>query len=336
MADPTATALAARVLDTAAVLDAQSAELAKLAPEVAKLVVAPPPPPTAPYSVWTRPGYLRWGCSRTNNGDVQSRHEGTPPIRRVGMRRRFSSGWSSRNNLVNWCDEDLAVGRTPWVSTKVPTSGSNFVVPSPAEIDAWLRSLDAVGARHRAGILLTVNHEPENDGKTAATWRAVQRAVRESMRRVGTRWISFAPILMAHTWAPSSGRNLTDWITNPDTPPSTWDLIGVDYYVEDARITNIAEAKPTFEAARRTIGQLGLDMAIGEWGNRDFTDAAAAEMHAFYDYAIGSAVDGKGARIIGLCNFDSTSNGGWELTGAALTKFGQLLTFPTSVLAGQH
>lgn len=305
--------------------------------KVEDVVSTPPPSWTPKFPGDVPPGKLRWGCSIKGNGDP-ARHE-TPANHRLPLRRRYVSTWSRRGNLANYAREDLSVGRLPWLSVKPPSWANMGAGQHNAEIDAVLKALGAIDGP----IWLTVHHEPEGGGSGGNTpddpagpsaWREVQKRWRERIDALGIKNVALAPILMAYTFDPRSGRNPLDWWV-----PNVWDFAGIDYYIEDESATDVPTAKATWGAARKFYGDRGLPMASGEWGNRGTDVRAANEMQGFYDHAILSSSDGKGARIIGLSYFDSdlnSSTGGWMLTGEPLKKFQELIKDPRSILVKEQ
>lgn len=300
-----------------------AAELRALADRVDALDAGPPPPPPwqARFPGDTRPGTLRWGASITGNGDPVARHEaaaGHP----LGIRRTF---WQAGqvDKMAATARADLAAKRLPWVSIKPPASWAAVAAGSH---DAWIAGV--WGALAGIGpVWLTLHHEPENDGPPAADWRAMQARFR-ARRPTNATNVAFASILMAWTFDPRSGRNPADWWV-----ADTFDLAGVDYYVE-SQGPAIADGSQ-WTAARRFYGDRGMVMAVGEWANRGTDRAAADRMTAWFDHLAGSASDGKGARVVGASNFDSSLNGGWQLAGEPLARFRSLLRDPRAVLVGE-
>jgi len=142
------------------------------------------------------------------------------------------------------------------------------------------------------------------------------------MTALGTDNVALAPILMSWTWDPASKRNPEDW-----WQPGIYDFLGVDHYrdSEQSLLTN------TWQTVRTWADTKKVDVAVGEWGMRGVDAAAGQRVHDWYDSAAGSNVDGKGARVVGLCAFDSGLNspsGSWELKGEQLTAFWALLNDP--------
>lgn len=278
------------------------------------------------------PGAVRWGASIGGNSNP-ARHE-TPAATTMGLRRTFFQ-WSNRTgSMVKTAKGDLAAGRLPWVSIKPPSWAAMGHGAHDAEIDEMLRALDALNGP----VWLTVHHEPEGGGGRNAAddpsgptgWRAMQERVRMRMDALGTDNIAFAPILMAWTYDSRSGRNPADWWVD-----GIWDFVGIDHYQDSQSATSVLN--DTWKRMYAFVSAKGKKIAIGEWGNRGTDTVAAAEMQAFYDFAVQSGRTG-GSQVIGLSYFDSTLNspsGGWELFGQPLDRFRQLMKAPTGLRAAE-
>ena len=150
----------------------------------------------------------------------------------------------------------------------------------------------------------------------------MNRHVRERMTALSVDNVALAPILMTWTWAPASGRNVDDWWDD-----GIYDFLGVDHY-RDEEATLLTDR---WYEVRVWAQARGVDLAVGEWGMRGIDAAAGQRVRDLYEDAIGSVSDGQGARVVGLCAFDSGLNspsGSWELQGDQLTVFRELLGDP--------
>ena len=266
-------------------------------------------------------GKIRWGCSYNSN-EIPTAHEQAAGVR-VGVRRTF---WqlSQQTSLLAAVKADVAAGRVPWISVK---PGALWANVAKGAIDSQLTSLFVQLKAIGRPVWFSIHHEPEggngtpypDDGQgTEDDWRAMQSHVADLLNRSGAINVAFAPILMAWTFSPSSGRNPIDWWV-----PGIWDFIGIDLYQS-------SEGGPSpvdQDMWLRTLAfykDRGMRIAIGELGNKDHGPSGAAEMQDTYDHLIeiGSP---------GCAYFDTSLNGGKPLSGEALTKFRQLLAAPTSV-----
>jgi hypothetical protein len=288
---------------------------------VVRFGTAPTPTPTpTPGSPQRFPGdpnpkvsgKAYWGATGTHIPD----HEAAAG-KSMSIHRTFSGSWSAigpNGSLLQAVRDDHAKNRLPWISTKATSWAQLASGADDAELDAFLRNLDATGKP----VWLTINHEPENDGGNSAEWRAMQSHVRARMTAVGTQHVAFMPVLMSYTWKSQSGRNPTDWYV-----PGIWDAYGIDHYRDNVSGDMFTEGNwatlVDFAEAR------GLPVALGEWGNRGTDAQAATEMQAFWDWGFNNNKD-----ILAFCYFDSglnSPNGSWELnlTPPMQTKFRTIL-----------
>lgn len=223
--------------------------------------------------------------------------------------------------MVNMAKGDLANGRLPWVSIKTPVWADMAAGKHDAEIDEMLRALDALSGP----VWLTIWHEPENDlttGQTPQTHRDMNKRVRQRMTALGTDNIALVQTMMYWTYDSRSGRD-------PDAywGAGIYDIAANDIYREEETSLII----PSWLAFRSWAKSKGVDVAVGEWGIRGTSSRAGDLVREWYNHAIGSATDGKGARVVGLAAFDSglnATNGSWELRGEQLRVFQELLNDP--------
>lgn len=270
-------------------------------------------------------GSVFWGAAISGNGDPITRHE-TPAGAPLALHRTFYQ-WAQRTtSLVATARGDLEHDRLPWVSVKTPSWAAMGAGTHDAEIDQMLVALDALPGP----VWLTIHHEPEGGGGVnqpddpagPAGHIAMNRRVRQRMTALGVDNVALAPILMSYTFRAASGRNPAAWWA-----PGIYDFFGVDHYAQSE--TSLVDA--SWNDIRAFAAARGVDVAVGEWGMRGTDAAAGARVRTWYDAAINSATDGRGARVVGLSAFDSNLNspdGGWELRGEQLTVFRTLLADP--------
>ncbi|MFV0257838.1 MAG: carbohydrate-binding protein [Acidimicrobiales bacterium] len=272
-------------------------------------------------------GDVAWGANYGGDAGstVEGRYEdaaGQP----LEVNRTFYQ-WKQMNGaLLRQVDADVAAGRIPWVSVKGNPGGQVDWTgigdgAYDADLDAMLLALDA----HDAPIILTVHHEPEGGGVSGntpddpagpAAHVRMNTHVRERMDAVGIENVALAPILMAYTWDDRSGRDPDAWWVD-----GVYDFLGVDAYsftdgqglAGDALVGEV----------RQWAAQKGVDIGIGEWGMR----GDGHDVRAWYDDAVGSADDGRGARIVIQTVFDNPGgeHGPWTLDEAQLAEFIEIL-----------
>lgn len=279
----------------------------------------------ARYPGQPAPGTVFWGAAISGNGDPVTRHE-TPSGSPLSIHRTYYQ-WAQRaTNLVSVASDDLAHHRLPWVSVKTPSWTDMGAGVYDAQIDQMLNGLKALPGP----VWLALHHEPEGGGGVnapddpggPAAHIAMNRRVRQRITALGIHNVALAPILMSYTFTAASGRNPDVWWA-----PGIYDFFGVDHYAHGE--TSLDDA--TWKKVRTWAAARNVDVAVGEWGIHGSDAAAGQLVRAWYEGAIASKSDGAGARVVGLCAFDSnlnSSTGGWELMGAELTTFRGLLGDP--------
>jgi hypothetical protein len=309
-------------------IESLKSQITKLEEQLAvtdPVVPVPDPDPVVPPS-WVpkfagdvKPGNIRWGCSHQSNG-VPTSHE-TAAAKAVGLRRTF---WrmSKTSGLLSTVKADHTAGRVPWVSVKLETSWKNVAAGTiDTALTKLFNDLKATGKT----VWFTAHHEPEggngtpypDDGQgTEPDWRAMQKHVRKLIDATGAKNIAFAPILMAWTFDKRSGRNPADWWVD-----GIWDFAGIDHYIDEKATTMIS---PMWKNTLEFYTTKGLQIAIGEWGNKDHGVSGAAEMQEWYDHL-------RSVKVLGACYFDTNLNGGVPLSGDVLIKFRELIKLNTSI-----
>lgn len=278
--------------------------------------------PAAPSAVSGYPGRpaagdVHWGAFVHTGSSLlanpASRYGRNPEV----LRSYFS--WSRRaSGLPQTAKADVAAGRLPWVSVKPPSWSAMASGRHDGEIDQMLRALDAVPGP----VWLTVHHEPEggkgknytDDPAGPAAHLAMNKRVRERMKALKTDNIALGPILMEWTFNPKSGRD-----PNAYWASGVYDFLGIDTYSDGGTFIDTS-----WGTVRKWAQGRNVDVAVGEWGISGNGTSAANVMREFYNSAVSSGTDGKGARVVALSVFDSVPKG-WSLTGAQLTEFKRIL-----------
>lgn len=281
-------------------------------------------------------GKRYWGSSIGGNGDP-ARHE-SPTGKSLSVRRTFWGWNNNRTSMISTIKADLAANRLPMVSTKTPLWADVAAGKHDAELDDLLKKVDATGGP----VWLTFFHEPEDDtltpkknekcstdpnhapcSGTTQDWRNMQQHVRDRMTVLGTKNIALMPILMSWTWDSRSGRAPSDyWV------PGAWDALGVDHY-HDTTVGTV-EGMTSWANYVAFAESKGIPMAIGEWGTRGTDAAAGQRVQSFWNWSAANNKD-----LLAYSYFDSGLNsatGSWELAGAQLTTFQNILKSDPKVL----
>lgn len=266
-------------------------------------------------------GKAYWGASGTHIGEHES-----ATGKSVALHRSYSPSWPGTTKLVNAIKDDNANNRLPWVSTKTTGWGTFANGSHDSEIDQFLRDIDNAAAGNP--VWLTIHHEPENDSSTTgeytpANFRAMQTKFRQRMTIVGTKNIALMPIFQGYSWA------TTKWDINDFYVKGIWDAIGFDHYSDSA---NSDLLRKRYYDAVAWIETKGLPYAVGEYGVRDYGDAAqqASELRDFWQWGFNNKKD-----ALGYSYFDSGQNspaGTWELESQRLTVWRDILKNDTRVM----
>lgn len=291
----------------------------------------PPSPGVQERQLDTYPGQpaagtVLWGAAIQGNGDPYPRHEEDAGVPMALRRTFFQWRHIGSRYLAATAKEDLEAGRLPWVSVKPPSWAETAAGYHDADIDELLYQLRALDGP----VWLTIHHEPEggggvnqpDDAAGPTGHLAMNRRVRDRMTALAVDNVALAPIFMAWSWDPRSGRDVEEWWDD-----GVYDFIGVDHYRQET--TSLVT--PLWFDVRGWAASRGVDVAVGEWGLRGTGSAAGAYVDEWYQHAIGSSSDGRGARVVGLSAFDSGLNspsGSWELQGAQRERFRELLRNP--------
>ena len=107
----------------------------------------------------------------------------------LGVRRSYF-GTNSASSAAKAASEDLAAGRLPWLSFKVPYSWSKM---ARGDGDAWARDIANKLGEVDGPVWVAFHHEPEGDGYIP-DWVAMQRRLSPIMRQKPN--IGFSIILM--------------------------------------------------------------------------------------------------------------------------------------------
>lgn len=226
--------------------------------------------------------------------------------------RSYMSASSPASKFVTRATADLAAGRMPLISTKVPGSWADVAA---GKYDTWLLERIKGLAAVPGPVWLSLHHEPRGDGP-AADWVAMQQHARTLIDRYAPN-IALVGILNGWDFLQKGG--------NPGAynhPVGTGvDVMGFDTY-NPWSPTNGSEWKSvqTAMSPGDVIMSWGYPTLVAESGVRtdpDHPGRAAQWLADFYDYGLSHG-------FVGLSYFDSGANspdGTWQLSGERLTQF---------------
>lgn len=190
----------------------------------------------------------------------------------LGVRRTYWNG-TTVAKAVETARGDLAVGRVPWLSFKLPYSWSEMAA---GKGDAWTRDLVAQLDALEGPVWLAFHHEPEGDGDITQ-WVAMQRHLAPLVRG-GSDNIAMTVVLTG--WHQLYGAAQYS-LENLWPGDGLIDLIGYDVYNQYGVIKNGVMSTKTTDMAKSYFQQFqafslkhGVAWGLGETG---FTDRAAQD-----------------------------------------------------------
>jgi hypothetical protein len=114
--------------------------------------------------------------SNTSPVDLESATGG-----RLGIRRTYWTA-SQVRSAVTLARSDLARGRLPWISFKLPHSWADMAA---GRGDAWARNIATRLSALPGPVWIAFHHEPEGDGDIT-TWRRIQERLAPIVRRTAS------------------------------------------------------------------------------------------------------------------------------------------------------
>lgn len=298
--------------------------------------VTPTPTATPTASPTTSPGLSPTGCAAQFPGDPRcsgdmyygASVEGGDPTtlesqtgHRLSLYRSYMHADTPVSRFVSRASADVAAGRLPLISTKVPGSWASV---ANGDQDAWLLERVRALATVRGPVWLALHHEPSGDGNPA-DWVRMQQHARRVIDANSTN-IALVGILNGWDFKQRNG--------NPEVwnhPVGTGvDVMGFDSYNgwSPTNGKQWQEAADVLSPAL-TIATWGYPTLVGEHGCR--TDPtrpgrAAQWMRDAYAFAVSHG-------FVGMSYFDSGLNspdGTWELDAERLPVFRASLVADTT------
>lgn len=276
-----------------------------------------PPPVTDPKA-----GTLSNGCAYTARGipacgayfgaALGSNDDPTPledkAGQRFGVHRTFWQA-SQVDAAVRTAEEDLAAGRLPWISFKLPASWDAMAAGSG---DAWAKGIAQRLAGLDGPVWVAFHHEPETDGDIAQ-WTAIQKRLAPIVRSTAPN-VAYTIILTGWHQVEGMGDTATYGLDELWPTGTKIDVVGFDVYNRYG--TDRSNRDAPYDLGKEFFAPLsawakahGVPWAIGETGYTDATAEADPEwLQTTYD----QLVDQGG---IAMSYFSSSLNatGDWLL-----------------------
>jgi hypothetical protein len=214
--------------------------------------------------------------------------------------------------MASQASSDVAAGRIPLISTKVPGSWASVAA---GDQDAWLMDRIRALATIKGPIWLALHHEPSGDG-SASDWVAMQQHAHKLIKANSTN-IALVGILNGWDFKKKNGDPAAY-----NMPVGTGvDVMGFDSY-NGWSPSNGKAWQPVSDvfSPATTIASWGYPTLVGEYGVRTDPDnpgRAAQWLRDAYAYAAAH-------NFVGLSYFNSAKNspdGSWALDSERLPAF---------------
>jgi hypothetical protein len=249
--------------------------------------------------------------------------------RRLGVRRTYW-GPDEVNRAVAVARQDLAQGRLPWISFKLPYTWSKMAAGVG---DPWTEDLAAKLAQLPGPVWVAFHHEPEGDGRLQ-DWTAMQERLGPMVRREAPN-VGFTVILTGWHQLFGPDKHSLDSVW----PHTKVDVAGFDIYNQygmtsnGRKITKLTDMRATyFEPLSRWAKKKGVAWALAETG---VNDAASKRYPSLIQRTYADLVATGG---VALCYFNTTLNStsSWVITSRPkLDQYARTLkhspTFPRKV-----
>ncbi|WP_370618050.1 cellulase family glycosylhydrolase [Mumia qirimensis] len=281
-----------------------------------------PPPTTEPPKPEPGGGVLTNGCKYSARGIPEcgayfgaalgSNDDPTPLEKKAGQRfgihRTFWQA-SQVDAAVRTAEQDLALGRLPWISFKLPTS---WEAMASGAGDAWARDIaDRLGGLD-GPVWVAFHHEPETDGDMAQ-WTQIQRRLAPIVRSTAPN-VAYTIILTGWHQVEGQGDTASYGLDRIWPTGTKIDVVGFDVYNRFGTDRSNRDApydlgKEFFEPLAKWSKANGIPWAIGETG---YTDATAKADSDWLQKTYDQLVDLDG---IAMSYFSSSLNatGDWLL-----------------------
>ena len=226
--------------------------------------------------------------------------------------RRLFGQLSSTSGLISLARSEIAAGRMPILSFKVPNN--DWAGAAAGRYDAQLRDLTTKLDNLPGQVFVAIHHEPTNDG-TQRDYAAMQRRVLPILAPPTN---VYAGVIVNGYWWSARAAGYTDaeiaqWL--PADVLGLAEVIGADTYQGGTSASPGEDAAAKIRRLSQWAGRVGVSrLGIGEYNG--LTGAAIK--------AAGDAILAD-SRFLFATAFNSSQNSrdgvNWQLTGDRLTAF---------------
>jgi hypothetical protein len=233
---------------------------------------------------------------------------------RLGVRRTYY-GATGTDKAVKTARSDLANGRLPWISFKLPYSWEQMAA---GKGDAWAKDIAVKMAALPGPVWIAFHHEPETDGDVRQ-WRAMQERLGPIVRNNAPN-VAFTIILTG--WHQISGEK--EFALDALWPSTKVDVAGFDIYnfYKTTNSDGTYFTKPSdlrhkyFEPISKFVASKGAAWGLAETG---YNDAAAQDLPNLMKETYDAMVDNHGVAFA-YFNSPLNSSTSWVITTPAKLK----------------
>lgn len=232
---------------------------------------------------------------------------------RLGIRRTYyQAGQVSK--AVSTAKTDLAKGRLPWISFKLPASWDAMAKGSG---DAWARDIAKRLAELDGPVWVAFHHEPELDGDIAL-WTRIQDRLAPIVRSTAPN-VAYTIILTG--WHQTGGQ-VSKYGLDKLWPDTKVDLVGFDLYnyygtPGSGRTSSIDMGTSYFQPLATWAKKKGVRWGVGELG---YTDRAAAETPGWLMDTYEDMLRHGGSAMAYFNSAPTSATGDWLLDTPARRK----------------
>ena len=276
----------------------------------------PPPPPTGgdtmsngcPISNRGIPGSCGAFLGSAYGGNADPTQWEASMNRQLGVRRTFY-GATGVTKAVSTASADLAKGRLPWISFKLPHSWSEMAA---GKGDAWARDLATKLSKLDGPVWLAFHHEPETDGDIKQ-WTAMQAHLAPIVRATAPN-VAYSIILTGyHQYYGAAQYSLASlWPKNTKIDMAGFDIYNQYGVVKDGNVnTKGTQMVPQYFSKLKTWSDsTGVPWGIAETG---YTNKASEDDPQWVNRTY-TELKQYGGKAFTYFNTNLNSIANWELS----------------------
>jgi hypothetical protein len=246
-------------------------------------------------------------CGALMGGAYQSNGDPAPWEKTLGGQlgvRRTYFGSGQIAGAVNMAKADLAAGRLPWMSFKVPYSWTEMV---NGKGDAWAKDIAVRLSALNGPVWVAFAHEPENDSGDIQVWKKMQERLGPIVRSAAAN-VGFTVILMGYHefYGAAKYKMSAVW------PNTAVDLAGFDVYDHWGKngSTKHTDMGAYFDKFNAWTATSKVPWGLAETG---ISHAGAANLPSWFSDTYSKMV-AKGGKAMAYFNTNLNSFTDWQLS----------------------